>query len=289
MLLQLWNYLRRALWKAFGHSAFTNAKAAAYSAILSIFPAMLVVTTLLALTPETDSFRGEIRAVFTDILPPDTMTLLQSYFQANPSRSFHLVWSALVVTVFAAMGMMLSFMDGFRRAYGLPRDYRGFWRERVVAFLLIPSTLLPMLLATSFVVFGHQIEIWMIDNSDHELRLYVILAWRVLRWLIAVATSVAVLTVIYHFAMPRVLHWSRVVPGAVVATVAWFASTLIYGWYVTRFADYSQVYGSFGAGVATMVWLYIVTLSILVGAEFNAQLFPWPAAVVHPAQPAAAG
>jgi uncharacterized BrkB/YihY/UPF0761 family membrane protein len=51
-------------------------------------------------------------------------------------------------------------------------------------------------------------------------------------------------------------------------------ATIIYGWYLTRFADYSIVYGSLGAGIATLVWLYMVSLSVLIGAEFNAQLFP---------------
>jgi YihY family inner membrane protein len=61
-----------------------------------------------------------------------------------------------------------------------------------------------------------------------------------------------------------------VFPGATLATFSWFASTMFYGWYVTRFADYSIVYGPLGAGIATMVWLYIVSLAVLIGAEYNA-------------------
>jgi membrane protein len=51
----------------------------------------------------------------------------------------------------------------------------------------------------------------------------------------------------------------------------WFLTTLGFGWYVTRFANYSEVYGSIGAGIALLFWLYIVSLSVLCGAEFNAQ------------------
>jgi membrane protein len=65
--------------------------------------------------------------------------------------------------------------------------------------------------------------------------------------------------------------WNRTLPGAIVATVAWFGITLSFGWYVTRFANYSQVYGPLGAGIALLVWLYIVFFSVLLGAEFNAQ------------------
>ena len=63
-------------------------------------------------------------------------------------------------------------------------------------------------------------------------------------------------------------------PGSILATALWFPSTLAFGWYVTRHAHYRQVYGSLGAGVALLVWLYIILVSVMVGAEFNAQVFP---------------
>ena len=273
MLLSLWTSLRRATWNAFLHNAFTTAKAAAYSAILSLFPTVLVATTVLALSPESETL-SDIRAAFYDILPPDTMSLVQSYFQMNHARSVRLIWSATAIAFFASSGFMLSIMEGFRRAYRLPRGTWNFWRERVVAFGLIPITLVPMLFATMLIIFGHQIERWMIDNANHALRLYVLFLWRLVRWLIAMATSVAVLAVIYHFGTPKTQDWRRVLPGASLATATWFLATLLYGLYVTRFADYSVVYGSLSAVVATLVWLYMVSVSILIGAEFNAQVFP---------------
>lgn len=273
MLLSLWTSLRRAAWNAFRHNAFTTAKAAAYSAILSLFPAVLVATTVLAMSPETETL-SDIRSAFYDILPPDTMGLVQTYFQMNHARSVRLIWSATTVAIFAAMGFMLSIMEGFRRAYRLPRGTWNFWRERIVAFGLIPITLVPMLFATLLIVFGHQIERWMIENADHDFRLYVLFLWRMVRWFIAMLTSITVLAVIYHFGTPKTQDWRRVVPGALLATITWFLITLTYGLYVTRFADYSVVYGSLGAAVATLVWLYMVSISILIGAEFNAQIFP---------------
>jgi len=66
--------------------------------------------------------------------------------------------------------------------------------------------------------------------------------------------------------------WHTVLPGAVMATAMWFLTTLAFGWYVTRSANYSEFYGSIGAAIALLIWLYIVALSVLCGAEFNAQL-----------------
>ena len=65
--------------------------------------------------------------------------------------------------------------------------------------------------------------------------------------------------------------WRASLPGAALATGLWLVSTLLFGYYVTRFANYSRVYGSLGAAIALMVWLYIIALSVLLGAEFNAQ------------------
>lgn len=272
--LSIFDHLRRALWRSFGHGALNNAKAAAYSAILSIFPALLVLTTLLALTPETDTVRSDIRNAFGEFLPPDTMSLLQTYFLNNHARSLRLVWTAIFISVGASMGVMLSLMDGFRQAYLFPRGEWSFWREHLIALALVPGTLVPLIFATGLVAFGHAIEHWMIDNADHEIQLYVLFMWRIIRWAIATLTSIAVLVVIYHFGTPRARPWKQVLPGSLLATVAWFLSTLGYGWYITRYADYSVVYGSFGAGVATLVWLYMVCFLIQLGAEFNAILFP---------------
>ncbi len=274
LLQELGQHLRRALWKAFGHNALTIAKAAAYSELLSLFPSLLVGAKLLAATPASDAVRGDIRTMLSDLLPPDTMRLAETYFTPASNRSHRLVVSAGVIALAAAMGVMLSLMEGFRRAYRLPRGQFPFWKERLVALLLIPSTLLPMLFATAFVVFGHQIEQSMIAGVDHTVRLWVVLAWRGLRWCVAILASIAVLQTIFHFSTAVRPPWARTLPGALLATTTWFASTMAYGWYVTRFADYTRVYGSLGAGIATMVWLYFVSVATLVGAEFNAQVYP---------------
>lgn len=263
------------------------AKAAAYSAILSIFPALLVVTTVFATMPSSGDLRGLLRGGFERILPPDTMQLVQMYFVINHARSVRIVWGSVFISIFAAMGVLLSLMEGFRRAYRLPRGVWKFWHERTVALLLVPGTMVPMAAATVLLAFGHTIEHWMIENSEHELHQYLVVAWRLTRWIIAMLASVLSLMVVYHFGVPRRKRavgrgrwaemrgeWQETVPGAAIATATWFLSTLIYGWYVIRFGHYSLVYGSLGAGIATLVWLYMVSLSVLIGAEFNAQVFP---------------
>ena len=265
--------LRKAILLSLEHDVLNSAKAVAYSGMLALFPALVVLTALLAQAPEGTSLMGEVRGAFEQFLPDDSMSLLRSAMETRKLNSVQLILSAAVFSVFAGPGMMLSLMEGFRRAYELPLDDWGFWRRRRRALLLVPIVLVPLSLATLILVFGRQFELWMIDNSAHVLHHFVLYIWRMVRWAVAMLTSISVLGALYHYGTKRKEHWALVGYGALAATLVWFPSTLIFGWYVTRIANYSMFYGPFGAGIATLVWLYITSFSALLGAELNGVLF----------------
>ena len=273
-MLSALNHLRRAVWQAISHEVLTLSKSAAYSAILGLFPAILVGTTLLALIPQTDSIIGDMNSTLADFIPTDMMNTIQSYFHSKHGRSLQVLASAVLVSIFGGMGVMTDFIEGFRRAYQLEKGGWTFGRERLVAAGLIPFCLVPLIFATLIVAFGHQIEVLIIENSDHTFRHIVLIGWRMVRWTIALSTTSLVLALVYRFGTPRPRPWRFIVPGAAGATVIWFLSTLFYGWYVTRFADYTVVYGSLGTAIATLVWLYITCLSVMIGGELNAQVYP---------------
>jgi len=265
--------LRRAIAQALSHDVANTSKAAAYSAMLMMFPALLVISTLVAQVQEGATALGGLRALFEQFLPPDTLDLLQQYVLSRHLHSVPLILSASSLAIFAGLGVMLSLMEGFRRAYRLPAEDWGFWDRRLRAVLLLPIAMVPLSVATAVIVFGHQIELWMIDNSVHELREIVLFFWRMVRWSISLVTSVTVLTSLYHFGTRRKEHWLWVAPGAIAGTLIWFPATLAFGWYVTRIANYSRFYGPFGAGIATLVWLYLTAFSVLMGAELNGILY----------------
>jgi membrane protein len=270
------NYLgkfREALLQAFAHDVVNTAKAAAYSGMLMFFPALLVMTTLVAQVQEGPTLVGETRAVLEQFLPPDTLDLVQASVLSHHVGSNQLILSATILSLFAGLGVMLSLMEGFRRAYQLPPEDWTFWGRRARALMLVPIALIPLAMASLVIVFGHQIELWIIDNAGHDLRHIVIFFWRGVRWLVTLVTIATVLTALYHFGTRRTEHWLRVLPGAITGTLIWFPATLAYGFYVTRVADYTRLYGSFAAGIATLVWLYLTSFSVLVGAELNGVLY----------------
>lgn len=265
--------LRKAILHALEHDVVNTAKAVAYSAMLMLFPALLLFATLLAWVQEGPTLMGEVRAVFEQFLPADTLDLMQNYLFSRRVYSWQLMLSAAGLTLFAGLGTMLSLMEGFRRAYKLPHQDWSFGERRFRALLLVPIALVPLSVATLVVVFGHQIELWMVENAGGEIRSIVLFFWRMARWSVAATCSVTVLSALYHFGTKRKEHWLLVAPGAIIGTLIWFPATLAFGWYVTRIADYTMFYGSFGAGIATLVWLYIVAFSVLIGAELNGVLY----------------
>ena len=275
--------LRTAVWQAMGNDVLDIAKATAYSGMLMLFPAFLVLTTMLALVPAGNNLLNELRTASEQLLPADTMSLLQSYFQTRRAFSFQVLLSATSLSGFAAWGVMSTLMDGFRRAYRLPSKPAkrgtkpngswGYWQQRTRALLLVPIALIPLSLATCIVIFGQPIEHWMIDNSGHDLRAIVLIFWRLVRWSLALLTSAAVLGTVYHFGTNSKEHWRCIAPGAITATLLWFPVTLAFGLYVTRVADYSIIYGSLGTAIATLVWLYLTSFSVLMGAQLNGVLY----------------
>jgi membrane protein len=266
-------HFRKAVFLALEHDVLNTAKAAAYSGMLMFFPAFIVLTALVAKAPAGPTVVGEIRWVSEQILPADTVRLLLSSVHERNPHPERLIASGISLSVFAGLGLMLTLMEGFRRSYRLPRSQWGFWERRFRALFLVFIVLVPLALATILLVFGRAIELWMVFRSGHELRHVVLFLWRLARWTLAFATSLTVLGTLYHFGTRRGEHWQNVVPGAIAASAVWLPSTLAFGWYVTRIADYSIFYGSFGAGIATLVWLYISSFSALLGAELNGVLF----------------
>ena len=290
-LLQM---LRRAALAALEHDALTVAQATAYSAMVALFPALIVAAAVVSSIPDTTPLRVQMAQFFNQVLPPNVSPLLEIYF-SPAHKSAHTVRAllgAVVVSVTGASSVMLTLMEGFRRAYELPLTRQSFWPRRVRSLALVPVSLVPLVAASGLVVFGHLITHWLAAEVTPALRMPVLVISFVLRWTVAFAGSVGIIGVIYHLGTDLTKHmrehlepllrepwillrrdwsWRASLPGAALATVFWLVTTLLFGYYVTRFADYSRVYGSLGAAIALLFWLYIIALSVLLGAEFNAQ------------------
>jgi membrane protein len=271
-MMRFLRMLRQATWRAFEHDQFAVAKASAYSSILTFFPSLLVVGSVLATLKRGDVYLREISYALGRILPAGSGTAI-AYLRGTSQRPVGLLISTSLLTLWTASGTMISWMEGFRNAYALPKTW-GLLKERLIAFSLVIMAGIPLTFATVMVAFGSGIENRILFNLGREFSPYIVILWGAIRWLIATLTSIAVIALIYHNAVPRTQPWHSVLPGATLATAMWFVATTLFSWYLHGYADYSIIYGSLGFGIALLVWMYMISLIVLIGAEFNAMLFP---------------
>jgi membrane protein len=272
-LLRLPVLLHRALLRALDHDCLNLAQSTAYSAMVSLFPVLIVAAAIISLLPGTAPLRFQLSLFFDGILPPDVSPLLESYFVAShPTlHSTHALVLSCLVSITGASSVIATLMEGVRRANDLPPDCWNFWQRRLRALILVPLSLLPFALASLLVVFGHFITMWIAMYVMASVRTPVYFFAFLIRWIVALTGSIGIVALIYHMGTPIRQPWKRTLPGAIVSTAMWLFATLLFGWYVTRFANYSQVYGSLGAGIALLFWLYIVSFSVICGAEFNTE------------------
>ena len=285
--------LRRAALAAVEHDALTVAQAIAYSAMVALFPALIVAAAVVDMLPAAFPVRLQLALFFSRIVPSDVLPLLEGYFDVtHRSQTAGALLGSLVVSLTGAGNVMTILMEGFRRAHNLPVVRGQFLQSRGRALALVPLSLVPMAAASALVVFGNALARWLAGALPPSLQGAFLVLALLLRWAVALAGSTGILAVIYHLGtdpnaqiVKRLEPWVRApwnllrhqwswrasLPGATLATALWFVATLVFGFYVTRFANYSRVYGSLGAGIALMIWLYIIALCVLIGSEFNAQ------------------
>src|SRR5579864_8152895 len=271
-MLRFFRILRSAFWRAFVHDAFAIAKASAYSMIFTFFPVLLIIGSALASWRKGAPYLREISYALGSILPAGGNTAL-GYLKGAAKHPVSMLVTTSAITLWTASGVMISWMEGFRRCYELPKTW-GLVKERLIAFLLVVFALVPMTFATLLVAVGSKFETRLLSFIDPDFSVYILLLWGSIRWLIATLTSIAVIALIYHHAVPRTQPWHSVMPGAMLATILWFSTTVGFRAYLQHFGDFATIYGSLGVAMALLVWMYMISLVVLVGAEFNALLFP---------------
>jgi len=266
--------LRRSVVATFDDGCFGIAKGAAYSALLSFFPVLASAAAILVET-RAQFVSRILERVLSQIVPPGTEELVVEQFRSTASRPLMLLMVAGVISVWAASGVIKSLIEGFQAAYRVPRN-RGFVRQNAVAIALVLLSAAPLICASLLILFGNQAERAVLNwlKVDPVLNpLASTWQWlsRMARYAVAFVTTVMVTAVLYYFGPYREQRWRYVWPGATLATVLWLLATSGFAWYVRHIWHYNVMYGSVGAGIALLVWMYLISVIALVGCEFNAE------------------
>jgi membrane protein len=271
-LLRFWGLFQQACIAAYEDNCFGIAKGAAYSSLLAFFPVLASIAAILARV-NAESVVNVFSRLLFEVVPPGTQDLVRYELTVRGQRPVSLIVIATLLSAWAASGGIISLMEGFQAAYLLPSG-RPFLKQRAVALLLVVIAAVPAVGSSALIVFGGRIEQWMLSRlgllPQEDLRTWVVLVFGALRYIVALVATVFVTAVLYWIGPNRRVRFRVVWPGAFLATALWLVATSGFAWYVRNIANYNVLYGSIGAVIALLVWMYLLALIGLLGCEYNA-------------------
>lgn len=254
------------------HEVGKNAAALAYYLLFTIFPLMIFFSNLLGLLDINISFASE---QINRFMPRDVVILLESYFDyVSNSSSYKLLWFSLVFSIWFPMRAASGIMDSVRVAYHLekPENSIKYIMKQllytVVLLFAIVACLILTIIGKKFMMF-----IWSI-TPDETMWLVELFAsiWQYFRFLPIGLLMLVPLGSLYSLSLDEKQKQGAMIPGILVAMFVWMVASIAFSFYVENIASYSIIYGTLGAMIILLMWLYLTALSIIMGVEFNAAL-----------------
>lgn len=240
-----------------------------YYFIMGLFPALIALGAVVTYLPIPNLF-DQILAVMARVVPPDSMGLIRQIVLdiISPNRG-KLLSFGLLGTIWAVSSGFAAMIEALNVAYNVP-ETRSILKTRLISIGLSFAVGTLFLGALIAMLLGPQFGEWMADKL-HVSRVYAIV-WPYLRWAITIAFIVFGVEVLY-FVAPNVKQRFRcTLYGAVIAVAAWIGLSYLLGLYIRHFGDFNKTYGTLGAAIALMVWLYWTGFAILLGGEVNSEV-----------------
>ncbi|MCM3735853.1 YihY/virulence factor BrkB family protein [Bacillus cytotoxicus] len=239
----------------------------AYFFLLSLFPALVFLITLLGYIPvETE----DILTFLSNYAPEDAMSLIEANVHTimNKQNSGLLSFGLLAMLWFASNGVN-AVMKAFNRAYDI-NETRSFITTRALSIVLTLAMIFMIVFALILPVFGQLIgaAIFKVLGLSEEFSF----VWSIVRLLLSFLVLFGLFSFLYKFAPNRKVKRREVMTGALFATVGWIVVSYSFAYYVDNFGNYSTTYGSLGGIIILILWFYLTGWVILLGGEINALL-----------------
>ena len=264
--------LKRTLRKAKDDKINHWGAALTYYAVLSLFPALLVMVSLVGLFGSPERVTKVLTDTISDLGPSTAAQTFQGPIESltsNRGGAGVVLIVSIAGALWAASGYVSAFADASNSIYQV-EEGRPFWKlkplQLLVTFVLI--------LIAAFVALGLVLSGPIVGALGGALGVSdsVLTAWRFAKWPAMLILVVIIFGVLYYTAPnARVSGVRWVSGGAIVALVAWIVASLAFAMYVSNFGSYNKTYGALGGVVVFLLWLWLTNLAILLGAEFNAE------------------
>jgi membrane protein len=246
----------------------TIAQAVAFNLFLAFFPALLLVVGLATTQIGGRTSLFQLIAGVAGFLPPGSQPIVSEFLVNRGPQSWKWAFVGSAGTLLAGSQVMKLLMQGILIIYG-DRERLGFLHRQLRSVALLLIIFAPLLAAAILGVFGRPLRNWLayeFAGSDSVQAL-----WAFFFHGTAILLGVISLTVIYRVARPKEHSLRDVLPGAMIATLLWWAADILFGIYVRR-VPYSLVYGGLAAVIGLMIWMHLSTVIIFLGAAWNAEL-----------------
>ena len=263
-----WSFMvRNSIERYSRHSIAQAGGQLAYFFVLAIFPFIMSVNALIGVLhiPEASIYEW-----LTPFLPTQIVDILASYstyLQQLPNTSLR--WFGLVLGLFSASAAVTSLIDAINKAYHI-RKQRNFIQNFIISISLMLLLCIIIPLTIVLMTLGQEFMGWV--NVKLGFEFIPVRLWNLLRLGIILASLVSVLALMYYVIPNKKLRIVSILPGTVFSVICWFALTYIFSIYVQHSTRISIVYGSIGAIIILMMWLYLIGIILVVGAELNAMI-----------------
>lgn len=235
--------------------------------VLAFFPFLIFLITLVSYLPITNDLPLHQLAA---LLPGEAYLQVRSIIaETVQARSQTLLSLGMIITLWAASNGVNAIIRGINKAY-FEKETRPFWKVRGLSIVFTLALALVILFAFIMLVFGRIFGQSLFDWLG--INQFFAPVWQVLRYLIPLSTMLLVFLLIYRLSPNRSLRFREVLPGALLASAGWVATSQAFAWYVDHFTNYARIYGSLGGIVVLLIWLYLSSIIILLGGELNAVL-----------------
>ena len=203
-------------------------------------------------------------------MPGEASGLVQKTLQeiANYSSGLKLALG-LALALWSGSGGVISIMDALNRCYHV-KDARPWWKRRLVAIGLTVAISALTILALAIVLYGSEIAGFV--GAHTGLSTPMVNMWHIAQWPIALFFVVISFALLYYWGPDAEQQWQWITPGSLVGVLVWVGVSLVFRVYLHFFNSYSKTYGSLGAAIVLLLWLYISGLALLLGGEINAEI-----------------
>lgn len=269
--------LRRSICKTLintaEHSIGKSAAALTYYLLFAMFPLLIFISNLLGLL---ELNVASITNALLPIMPDDVVYLLEAYLNyINATSSQVLLWFSLAFCVWFPLRAVRSLMDDVRRAYQLKKPEKPV-RYTIRQVLFTIAFLVIVVLTLVISVFGRRfissVTQWLGLEQVLQLPASLLNLWQYLRFILLCVLMFAVLALLYTVAQDKRCSVKSLMPGITLSLVAWLVISIGFSVYVENFGSYSVIYGTLGTVIVLLVWLYMTSFILILGAEFNASL-----------------